>query len=129
VLQSQCASIQYCVFDALAAAMQERMSDPAVASDPDKFQIVAKQASKLEGIVDKYDDYKSTTEALHDTRAMLKESEEDEEMAEMVRAEIEELEEKVAVRSLRGCVHSQLACTSRQHVHRDAAARCLATVQ
>jgi PCRF domain len=79
------------------------MSDPAVASDPDKFQTVAKQASKLEGIVEKYNDYKSTIEALHDTRAMLKESEEDEDMAEMVRAEIEELEEKVGVRSLCRC--------------------------
>jgi hypothetical protein len=80
-------------------SVQGAMSDPQVAADPEKYQELAKQASKLLTVVDTFGRYTDATTALADTREMLKQCEvDDEEMAEMAREEIEELQATIEVR-------------------------------
>ena len=74
------------------------MGQPEIAADPNKFQELAKEASKLQSVVDVFNSFQAKTEALVDTRALLKESEtEDEDLAEMAREEIVELEAALQV--------------------------------
>lgn len=68
------------------------MAQPEVASNPETFQRLAKEASSLESVVNSYDSYKSTLSAIEDTNALLKESSDDPEMAEMAEEELEELQ-------------------------------------
>jgi peptide chain release factor 1 len=75
------------------------MSQPEVVGDPDKYQELAKQASRLQAVVEAYQRYTDSSTALVDTRTMLKQCEgEDEEMAEMAREEIVELQTAIEVR-------------------------------
>ena len=76
-----------------SCAVQDMMSRPEVASNPDKFKEVAKEAAKLEHTVDAYRAYDATLRTLRETEEMLRECEgNDEEMAEMARAEVSELQ-------------------------------------
>ena len=68
------------------------MAQPEVASNPETFQRLAKEASSLESVVNSYDSYKSTLSAIEDTNVLLKESSDDPEMAEMAEEELEELQ-------------------------------------
>lgn len=76
-------------YDELSALL----SDPAVVSDPAKLRDYSKEQSKLEDLTNAYREYKEITEQYQDARSMLEEKLDDE-MREMVKAEIDELSEK-----------------------------------
>ncbi|HEX6922957.1 MAG TPA: peptide chain release factor 1 [Bacillales bacterium] len=73
--------------------LNEFLTDPEVINNPGKLREYSKEQSDLEETVQKYREYKEVTEQLEDARTML-EDKLDSEMEEMVKAEIEELDEK-----------------------------------
>ncbi|HEU5140219.1 MAG TPA: peptide chain release factor 1 [Bacillales bacterium] len=73
--------------------LNELLTDPEVINNPSKLREYSKEQSDLEETVQKYREYKEVTEQLKDARTML-EDKLDSEMEEMVKAEIEELDEK-----------------------------------
>lgn len=73
--------------------LNEFLSDPEVANDPDKVRDYSKEQSDLEETVQTYRQYKEAQNQLSEARSMLNESLEND-MEEMVKAEIEELEDK-----------------------------------
>lgn len=80
------------------AAVEKRFEDvtaelakPDVISNPGKLQKLAKARSDLEPVVDKYRSLKTTNRELAETRAMLKEGD-DEEMRALAQEEIDRLE-------------------------------------
>ena len=68
-----------------------QMSQPDIASDLKKLQELAKERAGLEELVTRYRDYKTASESLVETRAMLDDGP-DEEMAELVKQEVTSLE-------------------------------------
>ncbi len=74
--------------------LNELLSDPEVINDHHKLRDYSKEQSDLEESVTTYRTYKETKEELQDAKEMLAE-ELDDEMAEMVKMEIEELSDKV----------------------------------
>ncbi|WP_405097547.1 peptide chain release factor 1 [Oceanobacillus sp. FSL H7-0719] len=73
--------------------LNELLSDPEVASDPNKLRDYGKEQSGLEDVVMAYRDYKDIQQQLSDAKEML-EDELDSEMEEMVKGEISELQEQ-----------------------------------
>lgn len=73
--------------------LNEWLSDPDIASDPKKLREYSKEQSDIEETVQTYRTYKNVKQELDDAKAMLDE-EDDAEMKEMVKTEIEELETK-----------------------------------
>jgi peptide chain release factor 1 len=71
-----------------------KVSDPEVISDQAVWQKSMKDMSDMEPIVNKYREYKKTTDDLKDTKEMLGDSGMDEELREMAKLELAELEEK-----------------------------------
>ena len=69
----------------------EQMAAPEVTSDVKKLQVLAQERAGVEDLVKKYREYKATAKSLEETRVML-DDEKDEEMAKLVRQEIENLE-------------------------------------
>lgn len=74
--------------------LTEAMMDPNLINDMEKWQKVMKDHSDLEPIVLKYRDYKGNLEELKDAKEMLYEKLDDD-MKEMVKLEIGELEEQI----------------------------------
>lgn len=72
--------------------LNEMLSDPEIVNDTDKLREFSKEQSGLEDVVQAYREYKEVTCQLKDAKEML-EDRLDEEMHEMVKAEIEELSE------------------------------------
>ncbi|BDA41609.1 Peptide chain release factor 1 [Coccomyxa sp. Obi] len=72
-------------------ALAGRMADPTVAGNPTEFQRVAKAAAALEGQVTAYSRYKDLLVALQEAKQLLRESDGDQEMAELAREEVETL--------------------------------------
>ena len=70
--------------------LETQLSDPALTKDPVKFRSVAKEHAHVAKLEKLYSEYKKVEQELVDNRQLLKE-EDDEEMVEMVRAEVEEL--------------------------------------
>lgn len=70
------------------------LSDPEVISNVNKLREYSKEQSDLEKVVTVFREYRTTLNELDDAKAML-EDELDEEMAEMVKLEIDELTETV----------------------------------
>ncbi len=68
-----------------------QMSQPDIASDLKQLQELAKERAGLEELVTRYRDYKTASESLAETRAMLDDGP-DEEMAELVKQEVTSLE-------------------------------------
>lgn len=68
-----------------------RMADPDIVNNPDEFMKLSKSASDIEETVNMYREYKKTMEQLAEAKVMIKE-ETDQEMIEMAREEIKELE-------------------------------------
>ena len=68
-----------------------QMSQPEVASDLKQLQELAKERAGLEELVARYREYKTASESLAETRAMLDDGP-DEEMAELVKQEVTGLE-------------------------------------
>src|SRR5690625_108167 len=73
--------------------LNELLSDQEVISDPNKLREYSKEQSDLEEAVTNYRTYKETVEQLDEANAMLRE-ESDDEMLELVKAELDELVEK-----------------------------------
>ena len=68
-----------------------QMSQPEIASDLKQLQELAQERAGLEELVARYREYKTASESLAETRAMLDDSP-DEEMAELVKQEVTGLE-------------------------------------
>ena len=72
-----------------------KAADPAVISDQSTWQKYVKEMSEMEPIVNKYREYKKTGEELAGAKQMLDEGGLDEELRELAKAELFELEEKI----------------------------------
>lgn len=70
-----------------------KVSDPEVINDQVVWQKHIKEMSDMEPIVNKYKEYKKAKDGLADTKEMLDEGGLDEELKEMAKAELSELEE------------------------------------
>ncbi len=74
--------------------LQSELSDPSVASNPDRFKKLMKEQSELSPIVEKYQEYKGAKQTIEDSIAMLDE-ENDEEMRELVKEELNDAKAQV----------------------------------
>jgi len=74
--------------------LDEQMAVPEVASDLKQLQALAQERAGIEDLVTKYREYKATTKSLEETKAMLSDGL-DEEMAALVKQEIESLESQL----------------------------------
>jgi len=74
--------------------LNEQIAMPEVASDPKQLQALAQERASIKTLVTKYREYKATSKALEETRAMLDDGL-DEEMAALVKQEIESLESQL----------------------------------
>ena len=72
----------------------ETLSDPAVIQDYNKFRDLSKQRKSMEETVELYYEWKKATDAIEDDKLLLQE-EKDEDMREMLKADIEENESKL----------------------------------
>ena len=75
--------------------LEQQMAIPEIASDIKKLQALAQERASLEILVAKFRKYKATTKSLEETRAMLSGGL-DEDMATLIRQEIESLESQLA---------------------------------
>jgi len=71
-----------------------KVSDPDVISDQAVWQKAMKDMAEMEPIVSKYKEYKKTVDELKNTKEMLGDSGMDEELRELAKMELAELEEK-----------------------------------
>jgi peptide chain release factor 1 len=71
-----------------------KVSDPEIISDQAVWQKSMKDMAEMEPIVNKYREYKKTVDSLKDTREMLNDGGLDEELRELAKMELAELEEK-----------------------------------
>ena len=71
--------------------LNEQIAMPEVTSDPNKLRTLAQERASIESLVTKYREYKATSKALEETRAMLHD-ELDEEMTVLAKQEIASLE-------------------------------------
>ena len=71
-------------------SLEEQMSDPNIISDQKRYREIGKEYTKLKAIVDVFEKYKTTLDNIEQARSML--SDTDEEMREMAKKEIEELQ-------------------------------------
>lgn len=74
--------------------LTNRLSDPAIVSDPQEYLRVAKGHSDLAPIVAKYREYKSVRQQIRDTEAMLDEPLEDE-LRSLAQSELNELKNRL----------------------------------
>ncbi len=74
--------------------VSEQITDPEVIADTKKYIKLNKEYKELEKVSVAHDKYKSTLESIQEARMILKE-EEDPEMREMAKMELDELEEKL----------------------------------
>ncbi|WNS75293.1 peptide chain release factor 1 [Bacillus sp. DTU_2020_1000418_1_SI_GHA_SEK_038] len=74
--------------------LNELLSDPEIVNDPKKLREYSKEQSDIQETVDAYREYKDVREQYQDAKAMLDEKL-DAEMREMVKEELDELEDKV----------------------------------
>ena len=74
--------------------LDQQIASPEVASDPKQLQILARERASIESLVTKYREYKATAKSLEETRAML-DGGLDEDMAALVKQEIESLESRL----------------------------------
>ncbi len=72
--------------------LEEQMADPEVISDLDRYKKVGKEYKDLQPVVQAYEEYAEVMGNIETAREMLKESDED--MKEMARMELDELEPK-----------------------------------
>ncbi|KKB74248.1 MULTISPECIES: peptide chain release factor 1 [Bacillus] len=74
--------------------LNELLSDPEVVNDPKKLREYSKEQSDLQETVEVYRRYRNASEQLDDAKVMLEEKL-DQEMREMVKEEISELQEEI----------------------------------
>ncbi|MGI6203786.1 MAG: peptide chain release factor 1 [Anaerovoracaceae bacterium] len=75
--------------------LAERCSDPAVIANQSEWQKAAKEMGEMEPIVKKYDEYKKVKSGIDDAKELIEEAGDDEEMKELAKSELAELEGKV----------------------------------
>jgi len=74
--------------------LEALMTQEEVLANPEKLTELAREQTRLEGIVQKYREYKSLTRELEDTRQMLEEGNLDHELEALARGELKKLREK-----------------------------------
>ena len=74
--------------------IEEEIARPEVATDPNQLQKLAKERAGLEDVVNMYREYEATSKSLEETESMLGDDLDDD-MREMVKQEIETLQEKL----------------------------------
>ena len=74
--------------------LDQQMSMPGVASDLKQLQALAQERASIEGVVNKYREYKAAAKSLEEVKAMRIEGM-DEEMTELVKQEIESLKSQL----------------------------------
>lgn len=72
----------------------KKISDPEIISDQPTWQKLIKEHASIKPIVDKYREYKEVKSGIEEAKEILKESK-DEELREMAKMELEELEDSV----------------------------------
>lgn len=72
-----------------------RVSDPELINNQPEWRKTVKEMSEMEPIVNKYKEYKKTKEELEGAKELLEEAGSDEEMREMAKMEISELEDSI----------------------------------
>jgi len=77
------------------AELSGKVSDPAIIADQNLWQKYAKEMGEMEPIVKKYKEYKKVKTDLNEARELLDEGGSDEEMKELAKAEVSELEAKI----------------------------------
>ena len=75
--------------------LMNTLSEPDVANDPNRFRKLMKEQSDLQPIVDAYKEYKQCKQNIDDSLAMLEE-ENDEEMRELAKEELNESKSRLA---------------------------------
>lgn len=75
--------------------LTKKVSDPDIIADQSKWQKYAKELGELEPIVKKYEEYKKVKEGIADNKELLGESGLDDELKELAKMELSELEAKV----------------------------------
>ena len=76
-------------------ALTEKVSDPQIIADQSKWQKYAKELSELEPIVKKFQEYQQVKKSIAESKELLNESSSDEELRELAKLEISEMEDKV----------------------------------
>ena len=74
--------------------IMEELNDPDVVSDQARFRRLMKEQTDLGPLVEKYTEYKQTKQSIDDSLEML-ESENDEEMRELLKEELSECEDRI----------------------------------
>ena len=74
--------------------LEARIASPEVAADPEQLTKLARERASLEEVVTRYREYQAAAKSLDETRAMLNDDL-DEEMATLVKQEIENLEQRI----------------------------------
>lgn len=74
--------------------LSQKIADPEVISDQPRWQKYIKEHASIKPIVDKYREYKEVKSGIEEAKEILRESK-DEELREMAKMELEELEDKV----------------------------------
>lgn len=75
--------------------LQERISDPGIVSDMTRYRETMKSVSEIEGVVQKYREWKSVSRSVDETREMLASLNGEDELREMAELELAELEAKL----------------------------------
>ena len=76
-------------------ALTEKVSDPQIIADQSKWQKYAKELSELEPIVKKFQEYQQVKKSIAESKELLNESSSDEELRELDKLELSEMEDKV----------------------------------
>ena len=79
--------------------LSAKVSDPEVIADQAQWQKHMREMSEMEPIVSKYKEYKSAMDQLADCKEMLNESGLDDDLREMAKEELSELEDKIEIYS------------------------------
>jgi peptide chain release factor 1 len=74
--------------------LTESLSDPSLASNPQKIKKVAKERADLEPIVKKYEEYQKIVKGIEDSEEILKDSSNEADIKELAEEELEHLREK-----------------------------------
>ena len=76
-------------------ALTEKVSDTQIIADQSKWQKYAKELSELEPIVKKFQEYQQVKKSIAESKELLNESSSDEELRELAKLELSEMEDKV----------------------------------
>ncbi len=75
--------------------LTKKVSDPEIIADQSKWQKYAKELGELEPIVKKYEEYQKVKENIKENKELLSESGLDDELKELAKAELAELEPQI----------------------------------